>query len=390
MRAALTQPSRQPDQQAERDADDGRGAELHGQVGGRVLGDRGGRGERDVDPAGHQHDEEAHREDRGDRVALDQVDRVRRRQEVGRGHGQDRPSAEDHERQPGLGPAVEGGAQRVRHRSRSSSSCSVDPARDRRLDDPPGPHVEDAVAGGEDLGDLVGDQQDGDAAVRQLADDLVDALLVPDVDAERSGSRGSAPWARWRATWRARRAAGCRPRASAPTGPGPGCVIASRADPVARASLRRRAGSIRPDRPARRSSDGQHEVVLDRLPHVEAEAEPVLGDVGDAGADRVLVRAAARAAVPRAGSRRASGRVMPKSDSASSVRPAPSRPVRPSTSPRAQREGDVRRTRPSRVRPSHLEQRGGVAQVAGHDPVLDLEAGHQFRRSVAGRPRPTG
>ena len=101
-----------------------------------------------------------------------------------------------------------------------------------------------------------------------------------------------------------------------------------------RAAVARRCAVLsRPSGPRSRSEHGEHDVVADRLAQIEAEIQPVLGEIGDAGADRVLVRAQGdfvrlpTAIVP------ASGRVMPNSDSASSVRPAPSRPVMPSTSP---------------------------------------------------------
>src|SRR5688572_22198392 len=45
-------------------------------------------------------------------------------------------------------------------------------------------HVQDTVAGCEDFRDLVGDQDHADALAGQFGDDLVDALLVLDIDAD--------------------------------------------------------------------------------------------------------------------------------------------------------------------------------------------------------------
>ena len=56
-----------------------------GDIGRDVLRDRGRRRERDVDPAGDQHDEHAQRQDGRHRIALDQVDEVGEGQEVGAG-----------------------------------------------------------------------------------------------------------------------------------------------------------------------------------------------------------------------------------------------------------------------------------------------------------------
>ena len=73
----------------------------------------------------------------------------------------------------------------------------------------------------------------------------------------------------------------------------------------------------------------------------------------------------------------ASGRVMPNSDKASSVRPAPSSPVRPSTSPRC-RVKSTSAYSPARVRPRTSSNGGGAGQVAGGDGVLDGQPGHQL------------
>src|SRR5580698_1130424 len=95
----------------------------------------------------------------------------------------------------------------ARRRSRRLAPCApsrIDPLLHRILADlawhgvvqqAAGAHVQDAVAGGENLADLVADQQDADAAFGQLADDLVDALLVLDVDADRGAVEDQNFWA---------------------------------------------------------------------------------------------------------------------------------------------------------------------------------------------------
>ncbi len=55
------------------------------------------------------------------------------------------------------------------------------------------------------------------------------------------------------------------------------------------ASFWRRLGGIQPSGVGQPVQRGQHQIVADRLAHVEAEIEAVLGDVGDTGGDRVLV-----------------------------------------------------------------------------------------------------
>src|SRR5262245_9704509 len=60
----------------------------------------------------------------------------------------------------------------------------ADIARSELAGDPAIAHVENPVGVEIDLRHLVGDQQDRDAAFGQLPDDVVDALLVADVDAD--------------------------------------------------------------------------------------------------------------------------------------------------------------------------------------------------------------
>ena len=71
-----------------------------------------------------------------------------------------------------------------------------------------------------------------------------------------------------------------------------------------------------------------------------------------------------------------SGGLMPKSVSASSVRPEPSRPVMPSTSPWR----SVKLTSSNSPRRDRLStsSSGWCAPCRGRDGVLDLEAGHQL------------
>ena len=103
------------------------------------------------------------------------------------------------------------------------------------------------------------------------------------------------------------------------------------------------AGSAGPSRAGSRKpvEHGDRDVVGDRLAQVEAERQPVLGDIGDAGRDRRPGSRKTRAGAPRRAISPLSSRVMPNSASASSVRPAPSSPMRPSTSPSCDGEGDV-------------------------------------------------
>ena len=78
---------------------------------------------------------------------------------------------------------------------------------------------------------------------------------------------------------------------------------------------------------------GHDEVDGDRLLEDQAERQPVLGHVGDAVARSPRGWSAAASGLPSSRISPRSGGFMPNSDSASSVRPAPSRPVRPRISP---------------------------------------------------------
>ena len=77
----------------------------------------------------------------------------------------------------------------------------------------------------------------------------------------------------------------------------------------------------------------------------------------------------------------ASGWVMPNRVSASSVRPAPSRPVRPRVSPR-RKANETSAYSPRRVRPAHLQHDRGRRQIAPAQDGLEGLAGHQL-----GQPR---
>ena len=80
-------------------------AELHHGDGNEVLGDRGGHGERDVDAAGHQHDQQAHRQDDVEGADIEQVEEVGERQEGVGGEAEEAAEEQDDDDQPGLGRA---------------------------------------------------------------------------------------------------------------------------------------------------------------------------------------------------------------------------------------------------------------------------------------------
>ena len=104
-----------------------------------------------------------------------------------RGQAEQRADDQDHQQQPELGAAAQprpGRGRALRHR------CAPPSRARRRRRAPTSPtmrpraHVQHAVAGGEDLHHLVGDQDDADAVAGEFGDHLVDALLVLDVDAD--------------------------------------------------------------------------------------------------------------------------------------------------------------------------------------------------------------
>ena len=232
-----------------------------------------------------------------------------------------------------------------------------------------------------DLRNLVGDQQDADAARGKLADRSRRCPRLLPMSTPTVGRIEDQHLAgRWPATWRARRAAGCRRRAAAPGRSSPGILMRSRSTQSA-ASVAPPAGldPAQPRWPAGRAT-ARTRLSLDRLAHVEAEIEPVLGDVGDAGADRVLVRRAARSAVAaeRGSRRHRAGSCRTGTAPARSGR-RPSRPVRPSTSPRRERERDVRRTRP-RASARCTSSSGSAAPIVARGAALCSigEPGHQL------------
>ena len=126
----------------------------------------------------------------------------------------------------------------------------------------------------------------------ELADDLVDALLVADVDADRRAVEDQQLGLR-----------------REPFGEHDALLIAARErlrgilriaganaepiDPGEREFCPPRRRN-EPDPAAQTVERGQRDVIGDRLAQVEAEREPILGDIGDAGADRVLVGAQAQ------------------------------------------------------------------------------------------------
>ena len=76
----------------------------------------------------------------------------------------------------------------------------------------------------------------------------------------------------------------------------------------------------------------QRDVRRDRLVENETKRKPVLGYIGDASMDRVRICVQRDAAAVKR-DRAPIGGFMPNSDNANSVRPDPSNPVRPTTSP---------------------------------------------------------
>ncbi len=149
-------------------------------------------------------------------------------------------------------------------------------------------HVENAIRVVVDLGDLVGDQKDGDAVPGQLADDLIDAVLVADVDADRRAVEdqhlgvGGEPLGEHDPLLVA---AGQGLDGSldvvGPHGQ-PGDPLPRQGGPP---RTRHEAGAV-----PEVTQDGERHVVGDRLPKIEPEPQPVLRDVGDTGGDGVLIR----------------------------------------------------------------------------------------------------
>ena len=169
-------------------------------------------------------------------------------------------------------------------------------------------------------------------ARREVADDAMDLGLGADVHALRRLVENEHVWRAARASGRARPSAGCRRRAAAPAS------RATRSSPPAR-----RPGACAVARSAARSSTPCREIALsdasvrfdrDRQVEHDAVTAAVFGQVGDAGGNRLGWRA--RIVPPCRRRARARGRVCasPNSTRASSVRPAPTRPARPTISPR--------------------------------------------------------
>ena len=354
-------------------------------VGGDVLRGRGGGGERDVDAARDQDDEHAQRQDRPspNRLSI-------RSTTFGRASG-NRATAARETTPSRRGSRAASAASRsarsqlpaLRHRRASASSCSAIAPRNELADDPAVAHVQHAVAVEIDLRHLVGDQQDADAARRRARARArrcrcLLPMSTPTVGLSRISTLGSvashlpSTTRCWlppdRVLHRLLEAGDLDAPAARPSPrPGRGAAGRHRSGPSAA-----RAGR----------STAQDRLSLDRLAQVEAERQPVLGDIGDAGADRVLVDAQRERRARRAGSRRASGRVMPNSASASSVRPAPSSPVRPSTSPRCRVKRDVL-VLAGAGQPAHLEQRLGAAHVARARPAARSRRRSSARRGAA-------
>ena len=130
----------------------------------------------------------------------------------------------------------------------------------------------------------------------------------------------------------------------------------------------------------------QRDVRRDRLRQREPELPAVLGEVGDAvraapaRGERIDERACRRSSIAPA-----SAGAMPNSASATSVRPAPTRPAKPSTSPRAQLEARRPRRRRSRAEPVDAQARRRPAAAGVRDEeVRHLAPDHVADRASAG------
>ena len=128
--------------------------------------------------------------------------------------------------------------------------------------------------------------------------------------------------------------------------------------------------------PSRLSSTAIDRVVRDRLRLNEAELQAVLRHVGDAGADRIPIAREATG-LPSSATVPLAGGDMPNRLSASSVRPEPSRPVRPTISPASDGQGDVGVIRcAGQVLDRQHDRR--VGQIALLHRIVEGLAGHQF------------
>src|ERR1700678_2956596 len=85
----------------------------------KILGDRGGHREGNVDSAGDQHDKEAERDYGLNRIALEEVDEVGKCEEAWRHGSQEGADEENNHEQPGFWPALNPAQQTIvaKHRS---------------------------------------------------------------------------------------------------------------------------------------------------------------------------------------------------------------------------------------------------------------------------------
>ena len=134
----------------------------------------------------------------GDGIGFDQVHEIGERQKIGRRQREHDRRREDRDRQREF-CASKDGVKELTHRARPKARVDRD-AGDEFAHDPPIAHVQNAVGIVIDLGDLIGDEEDGYALIRQATDKFVDALLVANVDADGRDCRGSGPWDRSPAT----------------------------------------------------------------------------------------------------------------------------------------------------------------------------------------------
>ena len=194
-------------------------------------------------------------------------------------------------------------------------------------------HGDDAVADGQDLRQLRGDRQDGDAGAGQLVEQVVDLGLGARRRCRGSARRRSAPWAAAPASGPAPPSAGCRRRGCRPACSGLAMRMPS--------FLRKRSTSVAlaapPTKQAQALTSGPvlatERFVADRPATGTAPAACGPRAPGRCRRDRVDAASGSRPAWPSIRTRPRSIGSAPKMARASSVRPAPTSPARPRISP---------------------------------------------------------
>ena len=198
---------------------------------------------------------------------------------------------------------------------------------------------------------------------------------------------------------RARPSAGCRPRAGAPAAAGsaPRDVVAlDQLDGARRGSAA--GGGAGPASRRAVAVRLEHDVRGDAEARRDARVQPVLGHVGDAGADRLARVAAAQRACPSTATRPRVGGRMPVTASASSRWPLPATPATPTISPARTASETPRSASPPRSpraqSPSSLERsrRRARARARAGAPISTsrptISAASDARRR-ARRPAPS-